>query len=57
MNERGDRAMSVAGRSAETVKTRRGQLGRLPGNAGAPMSPAGAKRPNRQTEAIHIQAS
>lgn len=57
MSERGGRAIPATGGSAETVKPRRGQRGWLPGDAGTPMSPAGAKRPNRQTEVIQIQAS
>ena len=43
-------------KSAGTEKADDGARGWLPGCADAPMSPKGAKRPNRQTEVIHIQA-
>ena len=55
MTERADCAIP-ASFSAETAKTTRRQREWLLGNADAPMSPEGAKRPNRQTEVIHIQA-
>ena len=40
--------------SAGTNKAGNGTPGWLPGHADAPMSPEGAKRPNRQTEVIYI---
>jgi hypothetical protein len=44
-------------KSAESKKADDGARGWLPGRANAPMSPKGAKRPNRQTNVIHIQAT
>ncbi len=44
-------------KSAGTKKAHDGARGWLPGCADAPMSPKGAKRPNRQTEVIYIQAT
>jgi hypothetical protein len=55
MTERADRPIP-ASVSAETAKTTRRQREWLLGNADAPMAPKGAKRPNRQTEVIHVQA-
>jgi hypothetical protein len=43
-------------KSAERKNADDGKPGWLPGRANAPMSPKGAKRPNRQTDVIHIQA-
>jgi len=40
--------------SAGTNTAGNGTPGWLPGHADAPMSPEGAKRPNRQTEVIDI---
>jgi hypothetical protein len=39
---------------AGTNRASNGTRGWLPGHADAPMSPEGAKRPNRQTEVIYI---
>jgi hypothetical protein len=65
MSEHGERrhggragAVSLAkpvGR-AGTGKAGNGMPGWLPGHADAPMSPEGAKRPNRHRDLIHIQA-
>jgi hypothetical protein len=44
-------------KSAESKNADDGKPGWLPGRANAPMSPKGAKRPNRQTNVIHIQAT
>lgn len=52
----GPRSGAGAVSSAGTTSASNGTLGWLPGHTDAPMSPKGAKRPNRQTELIHIQA-
>ena len=56
MNGAGTEKSAGSVRSAGTKKADDGARGWLPGCADAPMSPKGAKRPNRQTEVIHIQA-
>ena len=52
----GSTKSAVSVKSAGTNKADDGVRGWLPGRADAPMS-ACAKRPNRQTDIIHIQAT